>query len=64
MVVNIFSMDPSYVIRSEDVNEFDREYCTNLAIEAAHCGMSGFNGLTIGINNGVYVKIPMVLIMK
>jgi len=48
---NILTLDPTYIVRSDEVNNFDRDYCSNLAIDAAHSAMSGFNGVMIGIVN-------------
>jgi len=49
MHINSSTMDPTYIVRSNEVNDFDRDYCSTLAIEAAHSAMSGFNGVSIGI---------------
>jgi 6-phosphofructokinase 1 len=57
--INLKYIDPSYIIRSVPACPADAVFCTNLALNAVHAGMSGKTGLLIGQWQNKLVHIPI-----
>ncbi|NOZ85907.1 MAG: ATP-dependent 6-phosphofructokinase [Deltaproteobacteria bacterium] len=52
-------IDPSYIIRSTAANPNDSLFCTNLAQNAVHAGMSGRTGMLVGLWNNIFTHVPI-----
>ncbi len=52
-------IDPSYIIRSAPANPNDSLFCSTLAQDAVHAGMSGRSGMLVGQWHGVSTHVPM-----
>lgn len=52
-------IDPSYIIRSAPANPNDSLFCSTLAQNAVHAGMSGRTGMVVGIWNNVFTHAPI-----
>ena len=52
-------IDPSYIIRSAPANPNDSLFCSTLAQNAVHAGMSGRTGMAVGIWNNVFTHVPI-----
>lgn len=57
-------IDPSYMIRSAPANACDAIYCTLLAQNAVHAAMAGHTGVLVGRCHGVYVHVPLSLVIQ
>lgn len=64
MEINLKYIDPSYIIRSVPANASDCIFCDNLARNAVHAAMAGKTDLVIGLWYGVYVHVPLDLIIR
>lgn len=62
--INVKYIDPTYAIRGVPANSADIILCTNLAQNAVHGVISGFTGFSIGVVRGVYVYIPINMLIK
>ncbi|MDD5645872.1 MAG: ATP-dependent 6-phosphofructokinase [Candidatus Bipolaricaulis sp.] len=52
-------IDPSYMIRSAPANPSDSIFCSSLARNAVHAGMSGRTGMLVGLWNNQFTHVPM-----
>jgi 6-phosphofructokinase 1 len=52
-------IDPSYIIRSAPANPNDSLFCSTLAQNAVHAGMSGRTGMLVGLWNNVFTHVPI-----
>ncbi len=52
-------IDPSYMIRSAPPNPNDSIFCSVLARNAVHAGMSGRTGMLVGLWNNQFTHVPM-----
>jgi len=52
-------IDPSYLIRSAPAYPNDSLFCSTLAQNAVHAGMSGRTGMIISMWNGVFTHVPI-----
>jgi 6-phosphofructokinase 1 len=52
-------IDPSYIIRSAPANPNDSLFCSNLAQNAVHAGLSGRTGMLVGLWNNVFTHVPI-----
>jgi 6-phosphofructokinase 1 len=52
-------IDPSYMIRSAPPNPNDSIFCSVLARDAVHAGMSGRTGMLVGLWNNQFTHVPM-----
>ncbi len=52
-------IDPSYMIRSAPANPNDSIFCSSLARNAVHAGMSGRTGMLVGLWNNQFTHVPM-----
>jgi 6-phosphofructokinase 1 len=52
-------IDPSYNIRSALANPNDSLFCSYLAQNAVHAGMSGRTGLLVGLWHNVFTHVPI-----
>ena len=57
-------IDPSYMIRSAPANACDSIYCAYLAQNAVHAAMAGHTGVLVGRCHGVYVHVPLSLVVQ
>ncbi len=57
-------LDPSYSIRSAPATPDDSVFCFQLAANAVHAAMSGRTGMVVGLWNGHFVHIPILLCVK
>ncbi len=57
-------IDPSYIIRSVAANAADAIFCENLARNAVHAGMAGKTDVVIGLWHGLYVHLPIQLVIS
>jgi 6-phosphofructokinase 1 len=57
-------IDPSYMIRSVKANASDAIFCDDLARAAVHAAMAGKTDCLIGLWHGVYVHIPIGLVIS
>jgi 6-phosphofructokinase 1 len=64
MEVNLKYIDPSYTIRSVPASPQDNVYCSRLAQNAAHAGMSGRTNMLIGRWHGSFVHIPLQMVTQ
>jgi 6-phosphofructokinase 1 len=51
--------DPSYYIRSVPANTVDSVLCDSFARNAAHAAMAGKTDTLIGLQNGVFIHVPI-----
>ena len=52
-------IDPSYIIRSNPANSFDKVFCLRLAQNAVHAAMAGKTALLIGYWHGMMTHVPI-----
>ena len=52
-------IDPSYIIRSAPAFPNDALFCTNLARNAVHAGMSGRTGMLVSVWNNTFTHVPI-----
>jgi len=52
-------IDPSYIIRSAPANPNDSLFCSYLAQNAVHAGMSGRTGMIVGLWNKDFTHVPI-----
>jgi 6-phosphofructokinase 1 len=52
-------IDPSYIIRSAPANPNDSLFCSSLAQNAVHAGLSGRTGMLVGLWNNVFTHVPI-----
>jgi 6-phosphofructokinase 1 len=57
--ISLKYIDPSYMIRSLPPNTNDRIFCSALARNAVHAGISGKTRMMVGYWNDRFVHIPM-----
>jgi len=57
-------INPSYLVRSVKANASDAIFCNNLARHAVHAGMAGKTDLVLGVWHGVYVHVPIPLVIQ
>ncbi|MDH3198888.1 MAG: ATP-dependent 6-phosphofructokinase [Candidatus Krumholzibacteria bacterium] len=57
-------IDPSYMIRSVKANASDAIFCDDLARAAVHAAMAGKTDCLIGLWHGVYVHLPLELVIS
>ena len=62
--ISLKYIDPSYTIRSAPANACDAIYCTLLAQNAVHAAMAGHTGVLVGRCHGVYVHVPLSLVIQ
>jgi 6-phosphofructokinase 1 len=62
--INLKYIDPSYTIRSVPASPQDNVYCSRLAQNAVHAGMSGRTNMLIGRWHGTFVHIPFSFVTK
>jgi 6-phosphofructokinase 1 len=56
--VRIKYIDPSYIIRSQQANSVDSEFCLMLGQHAVHAAMAGRTNMVVGLWNSHFVNIP------
>jgi 6-phosphofructokinase 1 len=56
-------LDPSYLIRSVPANAHDSIFCDALARHAVHAGMCGKTDIVIGRIHGIFVHVPLPLVI-
>ncbi|MBM3320510.1 MAG: ATP-dependent 6-phosphofructokinase [Candidatus Eisenbacteria bacterium] len=61
--VTLKYIDPSYIIRSAPADADDSVFCNALARHAAHAGMAGKTGVTIGYQHDIFVHVPIPLVL-
>ncbi len=61
--VNVKYVDPSYSIRSVPANAYDRFLSDQMARHAVHAAMAGKTGMLIGSMHGVFVNIPIPVVV-
>jgi 6-phosphofructokinase 1 len=64
MEVNLKYIDPSYTIRSVPASPQDNAYCSRLAQNAVHAGMSGRTNMLIGRWHGSFVHVPLQMVTQ
>lgn len=64
MEVNLKFIDPSYTIRSVPASPQDNAYCSRLAQDAVHAGMSGRTNMLVGRWHGSFVHIPLQMVTQ
>ena len=64
MEVNLKYIDPSYTIRSVPASPQDNVYCSRLAQNAVHAGMSGRTNMLVGRWHGSFVHIPLQMVTQ
>ncbi len=52
-------IDPSYIIRSAPANPNDSLFCSSLAQNAVHAGMTGRTGILLSVWNNIMTHIPI-----
>jgi 6-phosphofructokinase 1 len=52
-------IDPSYIIRSSPANPNDSLFCTTLAQNAVHAGMTGRTGMIVGLWHNAFTHVPI-----
>ena len=52
-------IDPSYIIRSAPAYPNDALFCSNLARNAVHAGMSGRTGMLVGLWHAHFTHVPI-----
>ena len=52
-------MDPNYVVRAVQANEYDCNLCAKLAERAVHCAFAGFTNFSVGMINNKPCMIPL-----
>jgi len=57
--ISLKYIDPSYIIRSHPANANDSIFCAHLAQMAAHAGISGRTGMSVGRSHGKFTHIPL-----
>ena len=57
-------IDPSYIIRSAPANPNDSLFCSTLAQNAVHAGMSGRTGLIVGLWHNTFTHVPICEAVK
>lgn len=57
-------IDPSYIIRSAPANANDSLFCTTLAQNAVHAGLSGRTGLLVGLWHNLFTHVPLKEVVK
>ncbi len=62
--VNLKYIDPSYTIRSVPASPQDNVYCSRLAQNAVHAGMSGKTNMLIGRWHGTFEHIPFAFAIR
>ncbi len=62
MDINLKYIDPSYTIRSVPASPQDNVYCSRLAQNAVHAGMSGRTNMLVGRWHGSFVHIPLGMV--
>lgn len=62
--LNLKYIDPSYTIRSVPASPQDHIYCMRLAQAAVHAGMAGKTGLVVARWHGVYVHVPISVVIS
>ncbi len=56
---NLKYIDPSYIIRSAPANPNDSMFCSNLAQNAIHAGVSGRTGMVVGLWHNMFTHVPI-----
>jgi 6-phosphofructokinase 1 len=59
--VSIKFIDPSYTIRSAPANARDAAFCTVLAHNAVHAGMTGRTNMVVGFWKNEFTHVPIAL---
>jgi len=57
-------IDPTYLVRGCAANANDRVYTNVLGQNAAHAGMAGFTGVSVGLVNTHYAYLPIPMLIE
>ncbi len=56
-------IDPSYMLRSVPAGAIDAVFCASLARHAVHAAMAGKTDMMVGVRHGVFVHVPLPLVL-
>ncbi|MGF1578090.1 MAG: ATP-dependent 6-phosphofructokinase [Gemmataceae bacterium] len=63
ITANVRYVDPSYSIRSVPANAYDRFLSDQMARHAAHAAMAGKTGMLVGSMHGLFINIPIPVVV-